>query len=487
MSSSRPRRNSISLIPEKREKSCLEQIEKFNKSQASKVSLVIDDLMNYIPEFTALIINRCFVKIINFLSMGNTPQKILDQIINMIQKMLDTSQGNPMAEPYKTLFSDKEFLTGLFLHTSLDENGKFNRPVISLIYHLLIKGPSYFIEFLQESKESVYALMNALADEDGDDRKASLLFNQLFVCNPKVKQSLIEEVKPLIRRFPPHLVVDLMISSQEIKNTMTVQEFEDWLLERHNFTLSDIYQVFSFYMELWNKESSMTLILRTNPPKRLAFIKWFHEMPPQDFVIPFEMTQEALRQMMTPTCKFEIIDSEMYNSNEYNTKDFYFYSRLYVLTHSDPNQLKEYKNVLKFIYSLLQYKNEYVVAATIQVLLIWALKYQFIPPSSVVYQIAEGIETTRSEPLKCIYQIFLQYMGLFHKVAEMMLRTEESLRFQPDKIDIVQKAPWEFKCFEPYLENIPSYDEFDEKKMLQILDCITEYLGIQEQEECVKE
>ncbi|OHT09167.1 hypothetical protein TRFO_22093 [Tritrichomonas foetus] len=469
---------------EKREKACNDQIDKFNKLQAPTVGPIIAELNKYVPEFTSLIVTRTLIKMINIISMGNIPRDVLDDLIDLILNMINKSNGNPDEDPFKTLFLSKEFLIGIFLRTGLDESGQFNHKVITLIYqHLIAKGPQFFVDFLSESKESVYALMNALADKGKYDYEAELLFNQLFVCNPKVKQSLIPEIIPLIRKFSPHLVVDLMIASNEIKNTMTMDEFEEWLLEQENYTLSDVNQVFTFYKELWPRILSMKMILRTDPPKKQAFIKWIHGMPAQDIELPEELTRITLDQMMNPKYEFETVEDEHLKNQKFNTRDFYLFSRLFVLTHAHPDHVINDKESTKFLFNLIHEQSEYVAAAALQVLIIWIAKYDFAANASIVYQIAEEIESNRSEAIKCLYQLCLHYLATKHKVAEMMLRAEKVLRFIPRKKALLTRSSWEFMNFEPFIDQAPMFELYDEKVMLQILDCITEYLGIQEEEE----
>ena len=104
--------------------------------------------------------NKIYAKTINILSKKNIPKDISDKIIEMFILMLEKSNGNLQEDPYRTIFSDKSFLTCIFMHTGLDEKGEFNQQVIHLINdYLLLKGPEFFVRFFIESKKSIYLLL----------------------------------------------------------------------------------------------------------------------------------------------------------------------------------------------------------------------------------------------------------------------------------------------------------------------------------------
>ena len=61
----------------------------------------------------------------------------------------------------------------------------------------------------------------------------------------------------------------------------------------------------------------------------------------------------------------------------------------------------------------------------------------------------------------------------------MILRNDPNLRFNKNTSHLIRRSFWEFMNFDDFIDQVPSYDDFDEKGMLRVLDCITEYFGIQ--------
>ncbi|KAK8893639.1 hypothetical protein M9Y10_022064 [Tritrichomonas musculus] len=465
----------------KLKKNCQELINKFNKSK-SDLPPIINELCEYIPEFTKLIISEIFQKIINYLSMGNVPEEIIGCIFDMILKMLEkVDASNPETDPYPTIFSDPEFLTGLFMHTGLNEDDKFDHRVIDIIYHLFLKGPEKMISFLATSKASVDPLMKGLTRKGIRDDKAANLFNQIFVCHPSISNLLIEDVIPLIRKFPPGLVIDLMIRSPQIKSTMTEEEFKQWLLDQETFTLSDVHQVFILYSSLWQDSLTSILILRSRPSEKLYFIKWIHDMPSLEIEISEELTKEAVMQIVNPKYEFQIIIDETSNPKEIDTRNLYLFPRLFVLSLSNPAHVEQ--SDFPKLYELLFEKNDYVAAAAIQVVTLWIVKYNFIVDYRITYRVAEIVELIKPSPLRTLYQILIHFIGTQNKVPEMILRTDPAMRYNPQNAKKAKVQSWEFPNFSFIFDNVPSYDKYDQNKMLMLLGDISQYLGLIEEED----
>lgn len=463
---------------EKKKKACNDLTKQFLSCSNHNLVKITESLFEYIPEFTTIILGKVYTKIINILSTKDIPKIIIDKIVELLLLMLKKSNGNLQEDPYRTIFSNNSFLSCIFMHTGLDEKSEFNHQVINLIYNfLLLKDPEFFVRFFLESKKSIYLLMNSLANQSGDDIEAAQLFNSIFVSNVKIKDSLIKEVIPLIRNYPPHLVVDLMISSEEIKDTMTVDEFREWLLTQSKFTLSDVNQIFDLYPPLWQSLLPFQLILKTDPPRRLAFIKWMHTMPPiQNIELPTELMQEAFKQIICPPYKFESIDDTV-SPLKYNSYDLFIFSRLFVLTYSNPAHALT--GSIKYLYGCIHSKSELISTASIQVLVSWIVKFNFSVQSNIVYRICEEVSTSTDKSIKSMYQILLHFISKNCKVAEMILRNDPNLRFNKNTSHLIRRSFWEFMNFDDFIDQVPSYDDFDEKGMLRVLDCITEYFGIQ--------
>ncbi|OHT11494.1 hypothetical protein TRFO_19033 [Tritrichomonas foetus] len=537
---------------EKRKKQLSDILDRFNKSQAASASSFLPEISKFVPEFTHFIVSKIRMKIVNYISMGNAPAEVTEGIFTLLLSMFrGVDNSRPETDPYELLNCDNEFLTGIFMHTGLGEEGRFNPKVIEIIYkHLLVKQSERMIQFLLESKESVFSLMNSLADPNGSrDYDAACLFNQLFVCNPTVSESLVYDVIPLLKKFRPNLVIDLMISNQSIKKAMSQAEFEEWLLEQESFTLSDVQEVFKLYKSIWQSLLPIEMILRSSPPQKEHEIKWIHDMPVQNIDVPPELAQRTIEQIINPQYDFFLLDEEapplssanaslvssysqftMNNSmnsqlntpintplktpikspNNMNsilnspigntaantsifgvsptstligsrgacsTRDLYLFPRLYILSLCNPADIDE--QYIPMIIDLMYEQNEYVSAGAIQVIVLWVAKYGLEIEYSLIYRIAEEIDSMRKEAIKGLYRILLQLMAVKHKVAEMMLRTEPNLRYTQRNRALIMRSAWEFKNFGEILQNVPMFDKYDQKTMLLVLNEISEYLGFE--------
>ena len=461
---------------DKRKKQCNKIVKKFNKSQAATVIESINELKSFIPDFSRFIISQIYNKLVNFLSTGNIPLSTLDSLFNLVLDMLKKVESAPETDPYDSLINNSEFLTSLFMHAGLNEKKEFNQPVIDIIMKFLVKKPGAILNFLLNSKESAHNLMNALAEKN--NHEAGMLFKQLFFFNSQITELLINDVIDLIHRLPPYLVIDLMIGSEKIKATMPQDEFVKWIFDQETLSLSDVRHIFDLYPLLWGTTSSMSLILKTDPPTKLAFTNWIHDKTEDCFKdeLPEDLTEEVVGQILDPKYKFSFVDDK---KQQINTKNLFLYSRLFVLSYSNPDHVVD--ELKTMLYDLVVDEDEYVATGATQVLILWILNYNFQTKYQISYKIAEEIydDTNRMKAHRILYKILLHFLGTQHEVAEMILRSDPKLRLNQDEFKLVIQEQWEFPNFTFIEGSIPLYDQHSKENMLEMLDDITQFLGYQ--------
>lgn len=465
-------------------KQCQEYVNKFNKAGVDDLAPVIENLITCIPEFTLLIITDIYSKVINYLSTPSLPEEITESILNMLYKMsteCDTEKTE--TNPYNVFISNQEFLTALFMHTDVDQNGQFDQRVISLIFELFVKKGEGMAQFILNSKDSVDLLMRGLANEGRGDVKAASLMNQIFVCKQAVTELLTKDIITYVKNFAPNLALDVMIHSLEVRNTMNQEEFQQWALNQESLTMSDVSLIFErFYPSLWNDSFSIQLILKTTPPDASNLISLFHKMPPLEIEVPEELTKKAVSQLLEPPYTFKIIENSE-KTKRFDTRDLYYFTRLFCLSASNPNHVNP--DDLDKIYEFISSRDESVSLAATQVVTLWIIKYHFQVDYKVTYRCAELIEIRKKDYMKNLYKILLHYLATLHSVAEMILRTEPSLRYSYDsKMEMIMKrSTWEFPSFTQFIQNVPTFDQYDQEKMLLLLGGIAEYLGIEVDED----
>ncbi|KAH0795569.1 hypothetical protein GPJ56_000448 [Histomonas meleagridis] len=461
---------------ELQQRQCSDAAEKFNKASVENLVPIIEEFKKYIPNFSSLLISKIFPKLTNLIATNTTPREVNEALFSILLLMLSKANPNiPETDPYNTLYSDPDFLAALFLHTGLDEHGKFNKKVIEIFAkYLIVKDPTKIVSFLIDSKESVFDLMNGLTHTNDVD--ASILFNQLVVCHPNVKSSFVPTLKPILKRFPPHLVVDLMIASQELKDTMTQEEFEQWLDEQNTFTLSDVHQVIRFYSDIWNKDLLLRMILRTAPPQKYSFVDWFHTMPSHSLQLSPELTTVCVQSILDPKYEFEEIDDiSALNYGRFNTIEPYLYSRLFVLTHADPKEMPN--ELIEKLYELLNDESDFVLAGVLQVISQWAYEKEFELDKKFVYRIARQMNIRDDESLKHLCRMTLHAISNKNKVARAVLLAEESLRMRNEWMRRALRPSWIFPNMKDVAKNLPLMNGCTQESALTLLGFVDEYLS----------
>jgi hypothetical protein len=350
--------------------------------------------------------------------------------------------------------------------------------VLEIIHtYLLVKEPTKIVTLLLESKESIIPLLQGCARQN--DSRACVLCNQLVVCHPDVKNLLIADIKPLLRKFPPHLLVDLFIASAELKETMSDDEFEAWLSRQREFSLSDVQQVCQFFPAIWNKPFSLQMLLTTTPADKLTFVNWIHTMAPQEFVLSPEMTADAVESLLRPTYKLTRTSDDIITRQTKDTdiRTTHIFPRLYVLSFANPTYVAP--KGIETIYEFAVAEDAYIAAGALQVLAIWMARFAFVPEKWPVYQIAAHVDATGSIGLGHLYRVVMHYFAKAFPLAESILRADPGVRFDPKNTLKVTRESWEFPHFTAFVRTVPLFDDWDQGKALCVLGELMDYFSIE--------
>lgn len=448
-------------------------IKKFNAAQLNDIPSIINEFGKFIPDYSYFIFSKISDKFIKLIS-GSALNIALDPLFDFLLRVLSkTNPDDPDTDPLPLLCSSPDFLSALFARTYLNESKEFNHKVIEIIgKHIIVKEPTSIVSLLMSSNEHAFPLMNGLTEKNDID--AAILFNQLVVCHPKVKLSFIPIVKPILKQFPVHLVVDLMIASNELEKVMTQEEFEEWLMEQKEFTLSDVHQLVTFYKDIWNKNLLIHMLLKTSPPDKLAFIKWIRNMPSHNILNSKEDTEKCSSSIMEPEYTFIDVD-DISAHMHFNTKELYLFSRLFILSHSDPCDVPD--SCLNYLYKLATDEHEYVSAAALQVIALWTVEKHFTCQPSFVYQLSSQIARQKSEPMQNLHKMLLHVLSTTNNIAKGILYSEPTVRLHPQSLPKVLRSSWVFPNLKDAAKTLPLMDGHTQNTAVNFIGFIDEYLS----------
>jgi hypothetical protein len=462
--------------PRARDRTITALCDQFRRASLPDLPKMFDDMATYIPTYTRRFITVVYPVMTDLLREPEKCRAATDKAIDFLSLILESAElRNPETDPYGVIFSSPDFLRALFRHTGLNARGRFDRRVLEIIQtYLLVKEPTKIVTLLLESKESIFPLLHGCAKQN--DYRACVLCNQLVVCHPDVKSLLIADIKPLLLKFPPHLLVDLFIASAELKETMSDEEFEAWLSRQREFSLSDVQQVCRFFPAIWDKPFSLQMLLNATPAEKLTFVNWIHTMGPQDFVLSPEMTASAIDSILAPPDTLAE-DGLAAETREVDTRVTHVFPRLYVLSFADPNNVTP--QGIELIYGFTVSEDTYIAAGALQVLAIWIAKFAFVPEKWPVYQIATHVDAASSVGLGHLYRVVMHYLARALPLAEGIVRADPGVRFDPKDTVKVTREPWEFPHFTGFVKTVPLFDDWDQAKALNVLGELMDYFSIE--------
>jgi hypothetical protein len=458
-----------------RQKTVAEHLRKFANMPLLGLAGAFEDLAPFVPDFTAAILEEIYPKIVNLLQMGNVPPEAEGKMMDFLLKMMkEADPSDSESDPFPKLYSSPEFLSGLFMHMTVDEHGEFDDRVITMFSdYLLVKEPGKIVTFLSESKDPMVSFLREMTKSK--NKRAAILCNQFLVCHSSVKASLINDIRPLLKNFPPRLLVDLMISTAELKQLIPEADFEDWLLHQEVLDMSDLQLIVeSLYPSLWSRILCVKLILRTPPAEKWCFVEWIHRREPQSFEGGEELAKEVEENLLKPDHQFNVVKEDEYGKVLINTRDTYLFTRLYVLSLTDPRFVSS--EGVELVYRLCCGEEVHVAAGALQTLAIWIAQFGFVPDSTRIYGLAKEIDV--NEPLSNLYRIVLMLFAQSDAVSAGVLMAEGSLRFNSANKVRVMRMQWVF----PHLVRIFEIDFFknisDQQVGLGLLGEVSNYLGL---------
>lgn len=463
------------------EKDLSEKMTKLKKASSSGQVAIIYDLFQFIPDYTYIILYKFVGKFTENLKnpiSDKATSATVDLICHMIEKsdeLLQVSKNSKESDnktseflPYPPFLKQSKFIDYLFCLTSvLDER------VILMLEKFYTHDPMYFVKWILAQKhpeKSPLMLLFELVVKT-QNLRVGRIAHLLTVSQKEVTAHLIPTIiRPLLKKFPVSIVIDLMVASTEIREMIPFADFEVWLLTHDRFTLSDIEIVTGFYKELWLSETSIKLFLRSDPPMKMNNVKWISERDPQTNIdLSYEMTMQTIKQLR-PNIEFTgpCEDCE-------TTRDPYMFVRLFVLSFSNPKTIG--LDTQNLVIELVKDKNEFVSAAATQCIMYWILKFDYQIKPFLVYRVASAaVDEKITEALRYLYMSALHLFGKQQDVASAILQAEEKLRFTSNLRIKLCRNSWIFPHFKCNVPKILKIKLVDYNQAADLIGFITGYL-----------
>ncbi|OHT15763.1 hypothetical protein TRFO_42299 [Tritrichomonas foetus] len=478
------------------EKELNEVMNKFKKaSSTNSVITIMNELTPYIPEFNFIILYNFAGKFTDLLlksdSEGQPSRTTIGLIIHMIKsyefakkELLEGSRSQSetadkkSAEeiekksqnltPYKALFKQSKFFDNLF-----DLLKTPNPSVLFIIESFFNDDPIIVTNWIKSQKrieKGKFMNLIKLVSETKDPTAAKLL-QRLSVSHPDIIKALTPIFIPKLKTFPVSIVLDLMLASNDIRESFPSVDFESWLMESGKYyTMSDIEMIIKFHEVIWKTESAAKLLLKSLPPEKMADIMWISRMEAQDL----ELTQEVIDET---SASMNPVNVEFNSSSDCeSSRDPFMFIRIFVLSFSDPEKVTP--EAINTLIRLVKDPSPFVAAAAVQCLILWVLKFNFDVRQSLVYRIAYIAADTKLPPsLRYLYFVALQVFGTKQDIATAILQADTNLRYESKmKMKIIRES-WCFPHFKTMFETINKIKLCDYNHSKGIIDYISDFLN----------
>lgn len=451
-----------------------------------------DQLYNYIPNYTNIILKELLSIIVSILRSPTSSREIVSCLISLLLKMVtDYDPTNPQTNPYKFFEVHPLLIDALLSHTY-----PLNLVLNELIQYFFANLHSLVSSFISGSPSSLIPLIKTIS-ETKNVLSGSLLVqlsnDSLNICIPYMI--------PYMKKFPLPTFLALASKSIEIRSIFTDTELISWILSFRSISSSDFKQAVKYFPCLWSSTALFALILNVIPNIPISQLSWMHEMPFIDHTLSSDLTKEIANSLLSPPFEYSSFIRGRTTIGHITTScESFIFLRLFALSFSEPNNVPI--PCIDLIEHFIFDSNEWICCAAQQLIINWILKchsqkrisqsqetkteqFSYVPKKSLIFLAAAGVYEKPKNALKCLYRAFLRAMACLSPHASTIISQEDELEFKEEMISEITNMPWCFSRTPKNLKDIMSIEVLNFGESISILGVINQTLGLFEEEENV--
>lgn len=408
------------------------------------------ELLQYVKELPEYILVNLTPTMLASLGDQRTTSVLYTPIIELINQALMYHQ-----QSVSFFFDQPNVLKILFPFCKYPKT-----KALDILLMLFLHDPNRFAEYISNPPHSIVILREATSIQKS--RRAGELLLRIFCLNNTLMQNLIPEIRPSLRELTAHCAIGMMLSSAEMQQNIPEEEFADWFLGKNPVTHYDVKSSTLLYPAFWNKPVVLRFFAHSEAPEKLEHVEWLAAQPKQNFL-------DVEKTVVTNVCQ-QLIRPPPFTNEEGSelSKEGFVFLRYYILSHASPeNVLPE---VLSMINNDARSRNEYLAAAALQLLTIWAIRYNYAPKPFVVMTVAtNSMDEELQYPFRRLCAVALISLSKVSKIANALAMSGE-IHTEPTDIRTIGRTKWRF----PNLHEV--LDKVMRMKILQ-LDTVVAALG----------
>lgn len=429
---------------------------------------IYNRLPDYLPQYSNIVVNSLLNHMVITLNKPTTPKPVANAILELINTIVTQS---PKINDLKMIVEHPNIFVAMFNHAY-----PLNRNVVSIINALYLKFPSIVLSFLIKSPHSLKLLLKSAAEFDDED--SSELFFRIATANPDLLKTLIPYIKPEFKNFPVSIVFHFMYANNELQSIIQSDEIEEWLSNHEKFTVYDISSAIFFYPFLWKSPSIIKLLLLAEPIPDIRKAELMKNRSTQEFKVPDEIIENISKELLNPKYQFTLVtQSHGSGMPVHKLGECYAFIRLLILSLANPQSISQ--QIFELVDKLLFDSNEWLAAASMQLIIIWLLNQNYVPMVGTIYKVSALVyDESKSPSFRNLARALLRSLGVNYNKTVSILLVEQSLVYQSNFDKGISKSPWCFPNFPSYLQAVNEVNLVDYPDSLVVLGYIVKFLGV---------
>ena len=413
----------------------LELIKAINKANIANVSPLFQELAKYTADFAALIISKTINVILTVLNDQRITTATYTAILDVVGIACES-----LVDAVTFLSMQDNFLPTIFPYSKFPATR-----AADILLKLFLHDPGKFCTFIVSNPSTIVTLIEA--NSIHKSRKAGDLLLQVFCASSELAISLTPQIKRSLRELTADCAIGLMLASADLQNAIPEEDFAGWFLTKDSVRLYDVESAIRMYPNFFNKPVFFQFLEQTEAPEKIDAVYWLSSKK-QIFITPEPDTiANACKQLLSPEyTKDPNIDVEKLS------KEGYQYVRFFILSHAKPSDVRN--DVLRIINDSIKSTNDYIIASAIQILAIWAMKYNYDPGNFAVLTISSvGFDEERTSAIRRLCALAMLAFSRSSDAANALVSNKIFIQEATDSRTI-QRAKWHFPNFTGLVDDI---------------------------------
>jgi len=418
----------------------------------------IEEIKQFLPQYSDKILDSLTNRFIGLLQKPSVSESVVFAILSVFERVISDFQEGHGNNPFMRLLSHPRFLNSIFSHINAIDDSS-----LEILRMMNEHYPDIIREYLDRSP---FSMINFIKSVKTENRyHYSYIILNIFEARACINETLFDILQPHLFSLPVIVALRLIIENPRIRSMVNEEKVSSWLLSHTYNSYIEIKEVVHYWPIIWNNGTVLNLIMLTKIHKidTLDELNWIHN-------------QEKIVQSVSSGI-VGLLESKLSTSFENEDTHYCLFVLLYVLFHTrfnDPNQ-----SFVSLLFRLIDSENEWVCAASLQVIVKWCLDNCLTISQPFLFKIAaKSIDNNVLYPIRSLFKALITASIKVNESAAALLSIEKALQFQQDDIDLIQSQPWCYPEFFDLCLPITEYASIDVFESTKVLGCIVDFLGM---------